>query len=324
MAFLAGVSIPQRIAYGSKGGPTWRTDVTTLDNGATERIQRWTAPIYAYDLKSGIRTLDDFHDIRDLWMVTAGPVHGFRFHDPFDFTSKPDKPDIHIGTPGSDVEIGVGDGTETQFQLVKRYTYGGQEHTRTISKPVAGTVRIWFGASEQVSGWSVNTETGVVTFTTAPTLATVIRAGFEFEVPVQFEPEMDLGFQPTLSAFKAAELPSILIREVVGDVTTPARRFHGGGTSQTISATTEIHFGMGAAIGLDPTAANTILMPDASALEKGLDYFVMHNRTTNGSYALTFKTHDGATTLWTAAADDEFECVVYDNSGTPAWRALGI
>ena len=322
MGFLAGVSLPEHIAYGSKGGPTWRTDVVTLPSGATERVQRWTSPIRQYDLRTGVRTLDDFHQVQNLWMVTAGPVHGFRLTDIFDNTSATGT-DIHIGTPGDDVTIGTGDGSTTQFQLVKRYTYGGQEATRTITKPNSGTVRIYYDGVEQLSGWSVDTETGVVTFTTAPTLNVVVSAGFEFQVPVQFEPEMDLGFQPSMRAFKAAELPSMVVREMVSGVTTPVRRFHGGGSTQTIEATTAINFGMGSVVMLDPTAAHKILLPNEAELEMGQDYFLFHNRTTSGSFALTFRTFDDSATLFTAAADAKFETFVFDNNGTPKWGAIG-
>jgi uncharacterized protein (TIGR02217 family) len=36
-------------------------------------------------------------------------------------------------------------------------------------------------------GWSVDTTTGLVTFSTAPTLGVEISAGFEFDVPVRFD-----------------------------------------------------------------------------------------------------------------------------------------
>ena len=38
---------------------------------------------------------------------------------------------------------------------------------RTITKPVAGTVKVYLDGVEQLSGWSVDTTTGLVTFGTA-------------------------------------------------------------------------------------------------------------------------------------------------------------
>ena len=81
----------------------------------------------------------------------------------------------------------MGDGATTAFQLVKLYASGTQSWTRTITKPVAGSVRIAFGGLEQPSGWTVDATTGAVTFNDAPASGIVVTAGFEFDVPVRFD-----------------------------------------------------------------------------------------------------------------------------------------
>jgi uncharacterized protein (TIGR02217 family) len=48
-------------------------------------------------------------------------------------------------------------------------------------------VRIYKDGVEQLSGWSVNATTGLITFTTAPAVGIEIIAGFEFDVPVRFD-----------------------------------------------------------------------------------------------------------------------------------------
>ena len=58
---------------------------------------------------------------------------------------------------------------------------------RTITKPVAGTVKMYLDGAEQLSGWSVDTTAGVVTFSTAPGPGVEITADFEFDVPVRFD-----------------------------------------------------------------------------------------------------------------------------------------
>jgi uncharacterized protein (TIGR02217 family) len=52
---------------------------------------------------------------------------------------------------------------------------------------VAGTVRVYKDAVEQLSGWSVDVTTGLVTFTTAPAAGVAITADFELDVPVRFD-----------------------------------------------------------------------------------------------------------------------------------------
>ena len=58
---------------------------------------------------------------------------------------------------------------------------------RRIVKPVTGTVRVALAGVEQLSGWSVETTNGIVTFDTAPASGVLITAGFEFDVPVRFD-----------------------------------------------------------------------------------------------------------------------------------------
>src|SRR5690606_38607892 len=92
------------------------------------------------------------------------------------------------GTPSpTDQTIGTGNGAITAFQLVKRYVSGGQTWTRTITKPVADSVRVALDGAEQASGWTVDTTTGVVTFDTAPDNGIAVTAGFAFDVPVRFD-----------------------------------------------------------------------------------------------------------------------------------------
>src|SRR4029453_17117387 len=81
--------------------------------------------------------------------------------------------------------LGTGDGTQTEFQLLKHYPSGSVIEVRTISKPVAGTVKVYLDGVEQLSGWSVDTTTGLVTFSTAPAAGVEVTADFEFDVPVR-------------------------------------------------------------------------------------------------------------------------------------------
>jgi uncharacterized protein (TIGR02217 family) len=52
---------------------------------------------------------------------------------------------------------------------------------------VAGSVSVALDGVAQASGWSVDTTTGQITFTTAPASGVIVTAGFEFDVPVRFD-----------------------------------------------------------------------------------------------------------------------------------------
>jgi hypothetical protein len=83
--------------------------------------------------------------------------------------------------------LGTGDDVLIQFQLVKHYPSGSVIEVRTITKPVAGTVKVYLDGVEQLSGWSVDPTTGLITFGTAPVLDVEVTADFEFDVPVRFD-----------------------------------------------------------------------------------------------------------------------------------------
>ena len=97
------------------------------------------------------------------------------------------------------------------FALLKRYISGAQSWTRAIAKPVGGTVRLALNGVEQMSGWSVDTATGSVTFTTAPGAGVAITAGFEFDVPVRFDSDM---LDVTLDLERLGSITSIPLLEI--------------------------------------------------------------------------------------------------------------
>lgn len=103
-----------------------------------------------------------------------GRAYGFRFKDWTDYKATAQA-------------LGTGDGTTKAFQLVQSYTSGVGSETRTITKPVLGTVAPYLGGIKQTSGWSINTATGVLTFTVAPAQGVDVTADFEFDVPVRFD-----------------------------------------------------------------------------------------------------------------------------------------
>jgi uncharacterized protein (TIGR02217 family) len=72
-------------------------------------------------------------------------------------------------------------------------------------------VRIGVNGVEQTSGWTVDTTTGIVTFSVAPTNTHPVTAGFEFEVPVRFDTDF---LEVDYANFDAGAIPDIPIMEV--------------------------------------------------------------------------------------------------------------
>ena len=201
------VRFPDTISRGARGGPERRTQIVELASGDEERNASWSNSRRRYDVAYGIRRADDLAAVVAFFEARNGRLHGFRFKDWADYKScLPSQP------PGpTDQVVGAGDSTTTTFQLMKRYVSGLQSWQRAIAKPVAGTVRIALDSVEQISGWSADTTTGVLTFSTAPGTGVAITAGFEFDVPVRFDTD---ALDVTLDLERLGSITSIPLLEI--------------------------------------------------------------------------------------------------------------
>jgi len=177
------VRFPDNISRGARGGPERRTQIVEMASGDEERNGSWADSRRRYDASYGIRKADDLAAVTAFFEARRGRLYGFRWKDWADYKSG--LPSANIAP--TDQPIGTGSGGTTSFQLVKPYTSGAQSWTRTITKPVAGTVALALNGVTLITGWTVNTANGVVTFAAAPAPGTTITAGFEFDVPVRFD-----------------------------------------------------------------------------------------------------------------------------------------
>ncbi|MBN8531720.1 MAG: DUF2460 domain-containing protein [Alphaproteobacteria bacterium] len=173
MAFVE-VRFPADISYGSSGGPGYATDIVETVAGHEQRNANWAAARARYNVAHGVRTQEQLDELIAFFRARRGRAHGFRFKDWTDFK-------------GIAQLIGTGNGSQTAFQLVKVYTSGGETETRVIAKPVAGTLAVYKDGVLQGDGYSVNTVTGIITFSVAPANGVAVSADFEFDVPVRFD-----------------------------------------------------------------------------------------------------------------------------------------
>jgi len=168
------IQFPTDISYGSSGGPEFSTEVVELGSGYEQRNINWAYARARYNVAYGVKTAAQMTALIAFFNARKGRAHGFRFKDWTDYTATAQ-------------DIGTGDGTEDDFQLYKHYTDAQGTYARKITKPVAGSVHIYFDSVEQTEGWDIDTATGIVTFTAPPAEGVAITATFEFDVPVRFE-----------------------------------------------------------------------------------------------------------------------------------------
>lgn len=197
MAFVE-VQFPTDISYGSVGGPEYSTDVIITQGGYEKRNMNWSQARARYNVAHGVKSQSQLDTLVAFFRARKGKATGFRFKDWTDYQV-------------TGQVLGTGDNSTTEFQLIRTYQSGAGAETRTITKPVAGTVDIFLDSVVQSSGVTVDTTTGVVTFDSAPGTDVVIAADFEFDVPVRFDTDR-LG--ASLDAFGSHSWLNIPLVEV--------------------------------------------------------------------------------------------------------------
>ena len=204
------VRFPLSVSFGATGGPERRTEIVTLGSGREERNQRWAVSRRRYDAGTGIRNKDDLQKVVGFFEERRGRLYGFRYHDPLDHKSCAPSQD----PSPQDQELGVGDGTQRTFPLVKRYGDEFAPYDRAIALPVAGKLEVAVAGLVRHRGTDYTFDDGAVNFApyATPQSGAVVTAGFVFDVPVRFDTDrLDVD----LSQFAAGAIPSVPLVEIV-------------------------------------------------------------------------------------------------------------
>lgn len=211
------VRLPDDIERGAVGGPQFKTLVHESDTGFEQRDIKWSQARGSWDISYGIMAIDDpdslktvVSDINAFFRAREGRAHSFRFKDWSDF---------EIGDPSDpsndNQPIGVGDDSTVNFQIFKRYTSGGINYDRTLYKIVQGTLSVFIDAVLQVEGggndYTVDYDTGIITFNLAPTAGQTISIACEFDVLVRFNTDK---LNISVETFNAGSIPGIEIIEL--------------------------------------------------------------------------------------------------------------
>lgn len=199
------VLYPFALGRSTSVAPEFSTSISVTASGHERRNSLWSDARVHFDVGPGIRSEPELSELIAFFRARRGPARGFRISDPFDHSSNGMN-----GTPTLfDQLIGVGDGLNADFQLIKSYGTGLDPQIRPITRPRPGTILISVGGS-LLSNWTLG-DKGRVTFTDAPANGAEVRAGFLFDVPVRFaEDRIDISGVN----FEAGEAPSIPLIEL--------------------------------------------------------------------------------------------------------------
>lgn len=196
------VLFPLEIGAEASVAPTFSTSVVTSASGYEFRNVNWNQARLRFDAGPGVRSEAEMETLLAFFRARRGSAVGFRFRDPYDFSSCG-----MTGEPGPiDQTLGTGDGERTAFPLIKSYDAG---EARSVTRPIADTVVV--SIDGQITGdWTLE-PCGIVQFHAPPVPGAIVRAGYLFDVPVRFAEDR---LEVVRASFRAGEAPSVPLIEV--------------------------------------------------------------------------------------------------------------
>ena len=205
------VVFPGRIAFGATVTTSRKVEVVSLTSGKEQRNLRQAHSRRSYDAGTGVKSINELRTVLAFFEARRGPLTAFRFRDPVDNSSRFDG----LATTASDQIIGTGDGTSAGFALTKTYGAGVDAYVRPIRFPVAGSIKVSVnGAAKPANSYAWDAVAGKIVFVAGhlPANGAVVRAGFEFHVPVRFASD---SISANIAGFDAGDIVSIPLMEVL-------------------------------------------------------------------------------------------------------------
>ncbi len=200
------VSFPLAIGRRAQVAPAFSTRIIESVSGHEQRSTQWADARLSFDAGPGVRSEADIAALIAFFRARRGAARGFRFRDPFDDVSG----DFGSAPAADDQNLGIGDGSTSEYALIKTYGAGADAQLRFITWPVEDSIRVALDGVEQHSGWS-HVGLGMIGFDEAPGDGVLVSAGFRFDVPVRFaEDRLEIDRE----TFAAGIVPSVPLVEI--------------------------------------------------------------------------------------------------------------
>lgn len=210
--------------FGFVSSPRFSTNITAVASGVERRNRNWAHPLHTFAAPEAVECHEHLVALHNMWMTTAGPLHSFAFRDPLDFASR-DLIAADYAPPitATDQVLGVADGATREFQIVRRYSFGGESYERVISHPEVATVVVALNALPPETdnpvllpggpyAWTVSRETGVISFDKVLTAGIVVTAGYLFDVEARFE--SDDSYDGIVRSYRVSGHADLVFQEV--------------------------------------------------------------------------------------------------------------
>lgn len=204
------VLFPESISAGCRINPRFNNVVVRGQSGRRDVQINWDAPLRKIDVSHVVKDRSTLSEFIDFWMTVRGTAYSFKFWDPSDYEAGTTYVDDEISY-NDEIQIGIGDGIETDFQLIKTYGSGVNPLVRKITKPIVSTVKIYVdGLEVPDTDYSISETTGIVEFDTAPPNGDVVAWAGHFYIEASFDND-DATFQ--LDSPQVGEWTGITITE---------------------------------------------------------------------------------------------------------------
>ena len=178
------VRFPDDISRGARGGPERRTQVVELASGDEERNASWADSRRRYDAAYGIRRADDLAAVIAFFEARNGRLHGFRWKDWGDYKSGLPSTPVDADRPGARHRRRRDDGVPAGEALRERRAGLGPADREAGGGHRAGRARRRRGSCP-AGRWTRPPASSPSPPRPAP--ASLVTAGFEFDVPVRFD-----------------------------------------------------------------------------------------------------------------------------------------
>lgn len=197
MSFLE-IRFPESIAFNSSSILEFNTTIIKSKNGYEQRNINWNTNKMKFNIINGIKTKAELDEVITFFRNVRGAGYGFRFKDWTDYQV-------------DNQYLGLGDGVTKEFQLIKSYRVSDNiVYYRKITKPVISTVRVFINDIES-KDFNIDLTTGLITLNTVPEIDSIIKANFEFDVPVRFENDI---MEITMNSINSGNIKNITLIEI--------------------------------------------------------------------------------------------------------------
>ena len=105
------VQFPLAIGQGASVSPGFSTNIVTTISGHETRNSDWADARLEFDVGPGVRSEEELRTLIVFFRARQGAAKGFRFRDPYDYSSH----DMAGDPAPTDQLLGKGDGQQTEY-----------------------------------------------------------------------------------------------------------------------------------------------------------------------------------------------------------------